>query len=1045
MNDAIWEASVLTSNFLENIQPDERTALSAKAKPYLYLRQFWQLTHNGAARELLWFPGVHWESSNVEEPCGPLGRTDVVCVLDWPEHNTHSVYCTYPWMDMIRNMLIGSEQEGYAGWYFTPLIKFSPNFYTQSSIPAAWFKTCKPFFDAELEITRPKYVVCFSTHVAKHILGVSKMSVEDSLRRTYPVEYALPTGEVLNFELLVCPGIRSLTDNRQAARAQELTMIQLKYLKKVVHGEDTFIPYHRIIRDASDLKAEVNRIMELAKTEPKRRIIALDHEWDMQYPEQTGARLLTIQFSSWPGEACTVVLEDENGETFKPNVKAAVKELNRLLTWHDDWRPRVGGHFLRSDLPWALHLGLTGTEGKDILWSYAPPKDLEACRTEGGWDTSLMYHAYNEKESYGLKYIAAKELGTPRYEAELVEFLDDFIVRNKMKKSDLTGFGCVPDRILHPYGAWDADVTRCIAELCMFGSKDIPYCEDKERPALLDCDMFGCDNWKPYWLAHRASLGFLDIEHTGIMLDRERFAELSNTVAMVYDVLLDELRRQINWPDFNPKSTQHKQGLLFGRRFAETTTSKGTKNPMPEDAVSLNLPPEYATKTRRMWDTDDTVDEDGNSPASDKVVLNLLALRNPVVKLLKDVCRLKTMLSAPLSMPYSYWDDKGEHILYPNGLYAAMREDGAIHSNMRTLCATGRASSTKPNMQNTTGKSAEPEVMRIMGYEDEDGEHGDYLDLLGGPRYKFSVHSVLKARPDHVFIEPDFTGAELAVMAWMSGDVRMIEHVRRNALPEDDPEYYDMHSNIAVKAFRLQCEPTKKGLASIHAKHLRIAAKAIAFGIPYGRGAKAIALQCRSQGIDLTDKEAEGLVDAYHSEYPKVKEFLNDCKRRVDIHNADTRYVESLFGRRRRFPLMNPDDMPEDLQAAEKREACNAPIQATVADAMNVAIYNFVKYRYQHPEIRFKIVMQIHDALLLEVHKDDASFVYNYLIKKCMVDDNPIISKGPNGPETHHFATDADVSVYWGEELTEETAQKELNCSLSHILDKREDDISRLS
>ena len=83
-----------------------------------------------------------------------------------------------------------------------------------------------------------------------------------------------------------------------------------------------------------------------------------------------------------------------------------------------------------------------------------------------------------------------------------------------------------------------------------------------------------------------------------------------------------------------------------------------------------------------------------------------------------------------------------------------------------------------------------------------------------------------------MFIESDFTGAELAVMAWISGDPNMIEHVRRNALSEDDPDYYDIHSHIAVKAFHLDCEPTKKGLASIHAKHLRVAAKAVVFGIP---------------------------------------------------------------------------------------------------------------------------------------------------------------------------------------------------------------------
>ena len=96
---------------------------------------------------------------------------------------------------------------------------------------------------------------------------------------------------------------------------------------------------------------------------------------------------------------------------------------------------------------------------------------------------------------------------------------------------------------------------------------------------------------------------------------------------------------------------------------------------------------------------------------------------------------------------------------------------------------------------------------------------------------------MLMASPGNVLVEADFIGAELFGMARMAGDAAMIDHCLRNQLPEDDKNYYDIHSNVAVFAFKLSCPPTKKGLQSIGKEHLRIVAKSVIFGIAYGRGA----------------------------------------------------------------------------------------------------------------------------------------------------------------------------------------------------------------
>ena len=108
-----------------------------------------------------------------------------------------------------------------------------------------------------------------------------------------------------------------------------------------------------------------------------------------------GASLLTLQFSSAPGEAAVVVFDSfalrEAGGLSESERNAMICELKRLLTAHDDWLPRVGGHFLRADLPWLIDLGIDG-----ITDSYAPSSELKYARIDGGWDTSLMAHACKE-------------------------------------------------------------------------------------------------------------------------------------------------------------------------------------------------------------------------------------------------------------------------------------------------------------------------------------------------------------------------------------------------------------------------------------------------------------------------------------------------------------------------------------------------------------------------------------------------------------------------------------------------------------------------
>ncbi len=131
----------------------------------------------------------------------------------------------------------------------------------------------------------------------------------------------------------------------------------------------------------------------------------------------------------------------------------------------------------------------------------------------------------------------------------------------------------------------------------------------------------------------------------------------------------------------------------------------------------------------------------------------------------------------------------------------------------------------------------------------------DYQRILG-PLYKHLIRSMMTDRPGTLLLSVDYLGAELLGMAIMSGDETMIDHALRAALPEDDPNFYDIHSNVAVMAFRLNCPPTKKGLKNIGKAHLRVAAKSIPCILEHNWPIRTII--CASPGHLLVEADFAG-------------------------------------------------------------------------------------------------------------------------------------------------------------------------------------------
>jgi len=286
-------------------------------------------------------------------------------------------------------------------------------------------------------------------------------------------------------------------------------------------------------------------------------------------------------------------------------------------------------------------------------------------------------------------------------------------------------------------------------------------------------------------------------------------------------------------------------------------------------------------------------------------------------------------------------------------------------------------------------------------------------------------------------VEADYLGAELAMMAVQSGDAAMIDHCRRGMLPENDPRYYDIHSNVAVDAFKLVVKtqkaveglglamgqplpPTKKALKLNDDENLRNAAKTIAFGIPYGRGSAAVIRSVEEEGVFLTLDEADIIRDTILGKYSRLPDYLDRCKERVKSPG----WMVNCFGRYRRFQFTGLDD-GGDME----RQACNYPIQSGVADAVSRAL----DYLYCYPDRftkdgrqRYRMVLQIHDAILFEVLIEDLDwFIGTHdkagVLNQCMTQKVPIWACDLDGkrisPEPYLMGVDTAVYTHWGETL----------------------------
>ena len=365
-----------------------------------------------------------------------------------------------------------------------------------------------------------------------------------------------------------------------------------------------------------------------------------------------------------------------------------------------------------------------------------------------------------------------------------------------------------------------------------------------------------------------------DMEQIGFALDTDVLREMSTTFKVRIDAIAEEIYR-LAGERFNILSTKQLGAVLFDK---------------------LLLPPWKKTKSGYSTDAE---------------TLETLADKHEIVPLIIEYRTLSKLCSTFL-----------------DGLLAVVRpESGRVHTSFnQNVTATGRISSTEPNLQNIP-------VRTELGRE---------------------IRKAFVASEGHLLVDADYSQIELRLLAHMSGDEGMIRAFR-----EGD----DIHRRTASEVFGVPFEEVTSAQRS--------AAKAVNFGIVYGISDYGLA-----RNLGITRKEAAHYIELYLARYPGIQRYMLES---VAAGKRDG-YVRTLMGRRRELPELQSSNY--NTRSFGERVAMNMPIQGTAADIIKLAMVR-VHEALQREGLQAKLILQIHDELIIDAPFEEVARVEK-LLAECM-------------------------------------------------------------
>ena len=833
--------------------------------------------------------------------------------------------------------------------YFTNAVKYMIP--ANKSVTAKDLKSGRAMLEEEIRRVNPQVIVCLGANALKQVAGKD-------------MNLNLVRGEFIAHPTL--PGVQIFTLHNPAylmRNAEAVPAFEKDIEKLVQHQRGELVAKDTVDYGCINTVSTLRAFKDWLFATYPRPLLVIDMEWNGKTWMDPQRFIRTVQIGYDWGKAVIIEVHDEQGKPLIDDEAGMWQVLKELL---EDPRVDIAGHNVISDGEWLLSYGI------DI-------------RPRVVWDTMLAEYLLNETGPWDLGEVAVKYTNYGRY------FLSVELWVKKNANLCRHGYGPVPRELLYPYGAIDVDAPRRAME------KQAPLIAERfmqrrgiqqQYPSLWDTTM-------------RTQQLIYELEQTGMLVDKTRLEELINAYQGVRANLLGVITTEAathGYVDFSPTSTDDVRKLLFN---------------------VLQLPPVKTTAGKAWTDAagNQGMDNDTEQRAStDKTVLEILQDHDPIVKHILQFRRIDTACKTWLRHAEEDEDEASKG----GGIPAKIWPDGRLHAHFSQLAETGRFRHSKPNVANWPKKAE--------GYMEE---------IFGKGKVPPQIRTIIVPPPGYVLMEGDFVQAELFVLAALSGDQSMMSALTTPGR--------DLHDLTAITAFRLQvlgpdgevvpeqaivdlaarCGAGSKEFKSFmkqlryrdtkgrvmtrdeFKETIRVSAKNVNFGIPYGRGALDIARQVKAEtGSKLTISQLEAelseIVRAWKEEtYPVAWKYMEACANSVYTPG----YLVNPWGRYRRFARARFDEERDDLE----RQAQNYPIQSTVADNCMIAMDLMDQYRTQNG-LHFRFQNQIHDAIMIEVPEaeiDACKRMYNETMGSIDI---------PVGPPFHTLRLGADVKVLtrWG-------------------------------
>lgn len=590
----------------------------------------------------------------------------------------------------------------WASYYVSNVCRFYPPPGCTKSLKAEHKKICACLLAQELAIVNPRFLLLLGADAVKWYFGTKATLtkfrgavIEGNGRKALA---AIHPAQVQRDPTLA-PGFISDMD----------------IFHRMILGEDQVDTLescdYELIKDEDELATLVDRLIRGGYKE-----FSVDCEWSGRNITDGSLRMIQV---SWDEKKAAVIWLRDEGDRLKftPNPSVAASLLNRLFNRDG---VKIIGHLVKADLAWLEDMGI------NVL-------------SKVHFDTCYAAHVLHETQDLELESLAVKYTTLGRYDLELQKWLED----NKVSKSDLRvhGYRGIPDHILIPYAARDADATLRIY-----------------RKLRIELDAYGEMKNLFYNIIMPAIPANLEMEMTGMLTDRERLVDILGLYSECEARMLAEFRGMVDDPNFNVKSVLQVRHLLFDELGLTPVKSTDSTGSIPWEEVM-----QLSAKEQGLY-----------APSTDTETLGILAADNDIesVRLLRTIRFVQQVTKNFLRNPD---DDE-----YRRGLVSLADKDGRLRTTLNPLTTTGRQRSARPNMQNIPNKQ-EKELKLIAA---------------GDPRYH-PVRSCFVAAPGHVFVEADYVQAELCVLAYVSGDEEM------KAVMTDPSR--DLHSEMTIKMFGLDC------------------------------------------------------------------------------------------------------------------------------------------------------------------------------------------------------------------------------------------------